>query len=162
MRKIPVAVHLVFLLGVSATPVAAKFPSMPKELQGIWMDDNGEGRAQCSAYKAEKGTEAARNYLVGSEVISRKMLHSYSEYGEGNFYRPDQIKSVGKKSWTVKATLGLDQPPGDENQADAEMKLSLKNGKLTSRFVAIGGKASDETASVYFRCADVPAGMYGG
>lgn len=162
MRKIPAAVHLAFLFGFLATPAIAKFPSMPKELQGIWMDDNGEGRAQCSAYKAAKRTENAGNFLVGSEVISRKMLHSYSEYGEGNFYRIYQIKSVGKKSWAIKASLGIDQPPGDEDQMDTEMKLSLKNGKLTSRFVTIGGKASDETASVYFRCANVPAGMYGG
>jgi len=166
MRKIPTALHLALLLGVASTPAAAKFPSMPKELLGVWFPDNAEGRNSCAAYTAAfqtGGLEAARDHLVGAEVISRKVIHSYAEYGEGNFYQPTSIRNRGKKAWALKTRVGFDQMPGGEHTGSAEFKLSLRGEKLGWLNISYDGKPSDRTEEVALRrCADAPAKLYGG
>jgi hypothetical protein len=166
MRKIPAAVRLAFLVGILATPAAAKFPSMPKALQGIWFADNVDGRASCATYTAalkSGGLDAARNHLVGAEVISRKIVHSYAEYGEGNFYQPTSIRNRGKKAWTLKTRVGFDQMPGGEHTGSAEFKLSLRGEKLGWLNISYDGKPSDRTEELALRrCADAPAKLYGG
>lgn len=156
---------LVAACALVAAPAIAKYPSLPKELQGVWFADDAEGRVQCAAYNAgleAGGLDAARNHLVGAEVISRKVVHSYAEYGEGNFYQPTSVRSAGKQSWTLKTRVGFDQMPGGEHTGSAEFKLSLRSGKLVWLNLTFDGEPSDRTEEIVLRrCANVPAKLYG-
>jgi hypothetical protein len=148
-----------------ASPAAAKYPSVPKELHGVWMNDDAAGQAQCRDYTAAlgKGLDAARNYLVGAEVITRKIVHSYSEYGEGNFYQPTAIRSIGKQEWRLKTRVGFDQMPGGEHTGSAEFRLALRSGKLNWVNVSFDGEPSASQDSIaLFRCAPIPAELYAG
>jgi hypothetical protein len=147
-----------------AAPAAAKYPSMPKPLLGIWMTDDAKGRAQCDAYQAAlgKGLETAQNHLVGAEVISRKVVHSYAEYGEGNFYQPTSLRSIGKQAWQLKTRVGFDAMPGGEHTGSAEFTLTLRAGKLVWVNLTYDGKPVDRKDEILLsRCADVPAELYG-
>lgn len=165
MRAISLTYTALSLCLVVAAPAAAKFSSLPKVLQGVWMADDAVGRAQCDAYQAVlgQGLETARNHLVGAEVISRKIVHSYAEYGEGNFYQPTEIRNAGQKSWTLKTRVGFDQMPGGDHIGSAEFKLSLRAGKLVWENISYDGEAvSNREEILLFRCASVPAKLYGG
>jgi hypothetical protein len=146
-----------------AGPVAAKTaPTMPIQVRGIWMTDNAEGRSQCQRYlkavRTDNG-EASPN-LVGSEVISAKGLHSYAEYGEGNFYAPTRITILGRQTWRVNTALGIDGPPEPKESGRAVFTLSIIGGKLAFRMESVNNKpVSGKTKRQYFRCADVPKGL---
>ena len=164
MRAISLIFPALPLCLMFAAPVAAKFPSLPKDLQGVWMTDDAAGRAQCDSFKTAlgQGLEPALNHLVGAEIVSRKVVHSYAEYGEGNFYQPTAIRSAGKQSWTLKTRVGFDQMPGGEHDGSAEFKLTLRAGKLVWVNLTYDGKAASRQEEILLsRCASVPAKLYG-
>ncbi|MBN8500063.1 MAG: hypothetical protein J0M19_02800 [Sphingomonadales bacterium] len=155
------------LIGLAlASPALAKpNPAMPPQVRGIWMDDNAQGRRQCQSYLAamRKDGGDASGPLVGAEVITARSLHSYAEYGEGNFYEPRRIAALGKQKWRVDAALGLDGMPEDGEAGRATFTLSIEGGKLLVRMESINAKpASGSAVQRYFRCAAVPPGMYAG
>lgn len=144
---------------------SAPAPQMPAQMRGIWMVANAAGKDQCNAYLAElrRPRSDARSKLVGSEVISARGLHSYAEYGEGNFYWAERIVALGKGKWRVHALLGLDGPPEPGAAGKAVLVFNLEGAKLAYRIESIGGAASQgQSARRYFRCAAVPAGFYAG
>lgn len=157
-----VAAALIFSL--LATPViAGKLPSLPASIQGIWLSDDAEGRAQCKSFLAAMSAdnEDAYDKLVGALVIGDTVLHAYAEYGEGDFYQPKRIKKLGKKGWRISAAVGIDGSPEGENIGTSEFDLSLDAGKLQWDMVSFNRKPVDSwDEHVYFRCADVPVGMY--
>ncbi len=164
MRAISPVLVLLSTAMIFAAPAAAKYPSMPKPLLGIWVTDDAKGRTQCEAYQVAlgQGLDVARDQLVGAEIISRKLVHSYAEYGEGNFYQPTAIRSDSKQSWTLKTRVGFDQVPGGEHTGSAEFSLSLRAGKLVWVNLSYDGKPVDRNEEITLsRCADVPANLYG-
>lgn len=164
MRAISPLLVMLSTAAILAAPAAAKYPSMPKPLLGIWMTDDAKGRTQCEAYQAAlgKGLDVASEQLVGAEIISRKLVHSYAEYGEGNFYQPTSLRSTGKQAWRLKTRVGFDQTPGGEHTGSAEFTLSLRAGKLVWVNLSYDGKPVDRREEITFsRCADVPAKLYG-
>ena len=138
--------------------------TVPVLLRGIWMQDNGAGHSQCRDYLSavRKKDETARNHLVGAEVIGARGLHSYAEYGEGNFYRPLRVTALGKQSWRIKTLVGFDGPPEANSGGRATLALSVMAGKLRLKVETINGRPGNGSDNKrYFRCSSVPAGMYG-
>ncbi|MBK7163653.1 MAG: hypothetical protein IPH79_14755 [Sphingomonadales bacterium] len=164
MRNVARFITTALLFGLIAGPVAAaKISLLPNAVQGIWMTDHGEGRAQCKAYLAamQADNEDAYRQLVGAEVISANMLHSYAEYGEGNFYQPKRIEKLGKQVWRITSAVGIDGSPEGQDSGTAKFKLSLIRGKLKWDMESFDGKPVDSwDAHLYFRCSAVPNGMY--
>jgi hypothetical protein len=149
-----------------AGPVLAKTaPTMPAQLRGIWMTDNAAGRTQCRDYldplRAKQGQAA--QVLVGSLVITSQWLHGYAEYGEGNFYAPRRVTTLGQQRWRIDSALGIDGPPKASTRNSAVFTLSLVKGTLNVRLDSVNGEPGPTNAQErYFRCAAVPSGMYAG
>jgi hypothetical protein len=164
MRKAARFTAAFAIIGVLAGPIAAaRISLLPNAVQGIWMKDDSEGHGQCKAYMAamQADSEDAHAQLVGAEVISANMLHSYAEYGEGNFYQPKRIEKLGKQTWRITAAVGIDGSPEGQDSGTAKFKLSLVRGKLKWDMESFDGKPVDSwDAHLYFRCSAVPTGMY--
>ncbi|RDV06013.1 hypothetical protein DXH95_00735 [Sphingorhabdus pulchriflava] len=164
MRNVERLTAAILMFGSLAGPLAAaRISLLPNAVQGIWMTDDGEGRAQCKAYLAamQADNEDAYMQLVGAEVISANMLHSYAEYGEGNFYQPKRIEKLGKQVWRITAAVGIDGSPEGQDSGTAKFKLSLIRSKLKWDMESFDGKPVDSwDAHLYFRCTAVPTGMY--
>lgn len=95
--------------------------------------------------------------MVGSMVITPRLIHEYSEYGEGNFNVVREIASLGDGSWRVKVQVGIDSMPADDAGIEVEAHLlELKQERLSwERY-----KADEENPSSYFRCGDVRTDLY--
>lgn len=155
----------VLLALVAAPAYAGGEPvTFPPALQGIWMTADEEGRAQCERYLAARAgddDEHTYNQLVGAEVVSPAMLHSYSEYGEGNFYQPTRIVATGAQQWRVTADLGIDTWPDGDLAGIAELAVALDGDTLRWSLTSIDGEPVEmQVQDRYFRCAEVPADMY--
>jgi hypothetical protein len=135
--------------GVKAAKVV-----MPKKLRGIWSDNNADGKSQCERYRlaTRRGRtdedDELSNSLVGSLVITRHMIHAYSDYGEGNFYAIKQVSRMQGDKWNVTAQLGIDFLPYDEVAEDmVALELHLSSGLLYWK--------DEDVSSRYFRCSDL-------
>jgi hypothetical protein len=96
--------------------------------------DDANAAPLCKTYLALKSNadgDARINALVGSVVISRKQIHSVSEYGEGNFYALQSIAATGKGKWKAKTALTLDGDGDDRLASAVPMTFALKGARLT-------------------------------
>ena len=120
----------------ASVQISAKSVShtMPQMVQGVWFPDDAAAAPSCKAYlvlKPNADGDARINALVGSVVISRKQIHSVSEYGEGNFYALRSIAATGKGKWKAKTALTLDGDGDDRLASAVPMTFALKGARLT-------------------------------
>ncbi|MCF7221616.1 hypothetical protein [Marilutibacter chinensis] len=95
--------------------------------------------------------------MVGSIVITPRLIHEYSEYGEGNFNAVREIASLGDGSWRVEVQVGIDSIPADDTGIEVEAYLlELQQERLSWEPY----KAAEERTSSYFRCGDVRTDLY--
>jgi hypothetical protein len=167
MRLLKRAAALTIMAGVSVSVpayAASKVISYPMAIQGIWMSDDAAGKSQCREYLAafKENPDEASNFLVGAEIVSGNMWHSYSEYGEGNFYSLRALTKTGKQSWRASAGLGLDTLVAAPDSAPVIVTMRIEKRKLIALIEGTVGNASENgKASTYFRCRNVPRSLYG-
>ncbi len=118
------AVHV-----TAAAPVA-----MPVPLHGVWFPTGATFKADCTAYLVARPKTRGGDFfekLVGAVLITPNQIHDVAEYGEGNFYRPVEVKALGRAKWQVKTALTLDVGPSqDEPGVPATLTISLKGKTL--------------------------------
>ncbi|MEP6907601.1 MAG: hypothetical protein ABI858_06420 [Pseudoxanthomonas sp.] len=105
--RFPVLIVLVSLLHcvcAGAHPHGDEGPSaysmLPNELTGVWHRDDEGGRENCRSYRDAKPNNELiddQHYLIGSLIITRNLVHAYSEYGEGNFYAVKRVRKTGSR-----------------------------------------------------------------
>ena len=132
--------------------------TVPDPLGGVWYIDDAVGRASCQQYLTTDAATIERtgqDPLIGAVVISRKIVHRYSEYGEGNFFVVSKASNDGEGAWTLRGQVFVDSLPGEgERGAEFSERFELsKNGVAFSSSEAI-----DQT---FFRCGSVRADLYG-
>jgi hypothetical protein len=95
--------------------------------------------------------------LLGGLIITKHLVHSYAEYGEGNFYAIKRVVDLGNRSWEVDALIGIDALPS-EGDAEGTFRFAVDSGLLSMNRlnVAEGGAY----ASGLFRCGEVLDGLY--
>jgi hypothetical protein len=158
------ATMMVGSLAVSTAAAKGSKLAYPVQLQGIWYNDDAEGKAQCRDYrksnKNDDDDEVSR-YLVGAMVISGSMMHDYSEYGEGNFYGLRRLEKTGRDSWRVGVAYGIDTVPEESQTEDDTLIVKLARGKLTVRTLPhmLNLKDSWQLNYKLARCADLPEGF---
>lgn len=134
---------------------------LPTMLLGIWFRDDAEGRTKCDRYRSlpesiEKSDEAWIS-MIGSIVITPRLIHEYAEYGEGNFYSVRDVESLSDRSWQVEASGGIDSMPDEDIPAELEThQLELEQGRLR---LDMHQSRADHT-STYFRCGSVRNDLY--
>jgi hypothetical protein len=141
--------------------------SYPPETMGVWFVDNPEGRQQCRDYKkilktSKSDWDVISGHLVDSTVISPRLIHEYSEYGEGNFYLAySPATRTGRQSWRMAAWLGIDAIADGPDAKPVDVTMKLKDGRLHLRYQdQHSDNANSGAHSALRRCADVPEGMY--
>jgi hypothetical protein len=136
--------------------------SYPNVVQGVWMSDDEPGRAQCRQYlEAYSRDKTTSDFLVGAEVITKKIWHSYAEYGEGNFYFPKSLRHISRNRWRASATIGIDTMVEIGEEQTSTFRFYLSAGKLIWVVETVAGKPVDSwDEHRYFRCAGVPSGFY--
>lgn len=136
--------------------------TLPSSLFGIWYANNADGKRSCTAYrkiKSSNDSDAVSASLVGSLVITDKLVHAYSEYGEGNFYGVKKVTKAGSYGWKVDALVYIDTMPSEDGyDSGAEtLNLVVKSGVL---IVTFEGWKDERNSQGYFRCSEVMDGMY--
>lgn len=133
-----------------AAPLAAQSRpvALPAAAHGVWYRDDAAGHAQCGRYRALPAavgeTDDGWMSLVGSVVITPRLVHEYSEYGEGDFHAVREIERVGEGSWRVRVEVGVDSIPADDADTGAEAYLlELQQDRLGWRpYEATEGRSS--------------------
>jgi hypothetical protein len=150
-------------LAVSTAAARGSKLAYPVQLQGIWYNDDAEGKAQCRDYrKSNKADDdEVSRYLVGAMVISGSMMHGYSDYGEGNFYGLRRLEKTGRDSWRVGVAYGIDTVPEDAQTEDDTLIVKLARARLTVRTLPHPLNLKDSWQLNYklARCADLPKGF---
>lgn len=92
--------------------------AIPERLIGVWSDNDANGKLQCDQYKLmikhRRNDDELSNSLVGSLLITRHLIHAYSEYGEGNFYAVKKISQIGRSKWLITSQVSVDTLPSEE------------------------------------------------
>jgi hypothetical protein len=149
---------------VSAAWASDTKPRFPRTLQGIWYDDDRAGHVQCQGYKkAEQANDhAVSGLLVGAVLINDSIMHSYSEYGEGNFYELRRLKKTDRNIWIAGVAIGIDTLPKATQGEDDILTLQLTKATLTVKTKSDFRDLKDSWSLDYKlrRCADVPVGFY--
>ncbi|WP_434032049.1 hypothetical protein [[Pseudomonas] boreopolis] len=151
------AVSLAFAAIILSANAASQSDAMPEVLTGIWSDNDADGRWQCSLWRKDPvARDNGHDPLVGAVVITRELIHSYAEYGEGNFYRVERVDATGAGSWRVHSSLYIDTLPseaptssGDDAPLQVTDTMTLAEGELV-------WTASGADARTLFRCGDLP------
>ena len=95
--------------------------------------------------------------MIGSIVITPRLIHEYSEYGEGNFNALREIASLGDGVWQVEVLVGIDFIPTDDDDSGTDAYLlELRQERLRWE----PRRANRECSWDYFRCGDVRADLY--
>jgi hypothetical protein len=141
----------------TSKPESERAAAVPNPLRGVWHQDSAEGRASCRTYLAVDAANIERtgqDPMVGALVISRRVVHVYSEYGEGNFFLIVNADQEKEGVWTLSAQLFLDSFPAEgEHGDDVSERFELsKHGALLS---------SVASGKTFFRCGDVRSDLYG-
>ena len=160
--KMPTILTSLTLLVVLSAPAIAtgQSASFPKPVQGIWMEDNAEGAAQCKKFRAAS-LERRFETLAGAEIIGAKMWHSNSEYGEGNFYSLRALTKVGANSWRASTGLEMDAMKASPDSYPVTIFKRLEKQKLIARVQPIGGNAVESEPEItYFKCRNLPRDLY--
>jgi hypothetical protein len=140
-----------------SSPLSPSSGLVPDLLRGVWYPDDAEARAACKTYLSTDAATIERtghDPLVGAVVVTRTMVHWYSEYGEGNFFRIDAATKTDDGAWALSGQVFMDALPdaGERGAEHAErFKLSGK-GRAVS-FVDAEGQS-------FFRCGDVRSDLY--
>lgn len=130
---------------------------MPAELIGIWSNDDEEGRAQCADYRKDPfARDDGYDPLVGAVVIRKGLIHSYSEYGEGNFYKVEQVSPSGAKRWRIRSRLYLDTRPPDRPVRSGDDESTPVTDTLTLEGATLSWEAPEEETRTLFRCGGLP------
>lgn len=132
--------------------------TIPDPLGGVWYIDDAVGRSSCRKYLTTDAATIERtgqDPLIGAVVISRKIVHRYSEYGEGDFFVVSKASRDGEDAWTLRGQVFIDSLPGEGERGDefSERFELLKNGTAFS--------SSETEDQVFFRCGSVLADLYG-
>lgn len=131
---------------------APALPSLPEALLGVWYPDDKKGASKCGQYRAlsdvPQGSDDVTVALVGSLVVTPRLIHAYSEYGEGDFHVVERVEPEGRDAWRITASVGIDAMP-DDASADVRVlsRLSVHAGKLQWR-----SPADRARSSTYVRC----------
>jgi hypothetical protein len=141
-----------------AAPESEHPTTVPYPLGGVWYIDDADGRASCRQYLITDAATIERtgqDPLVGAVVISRQIVHRYSEYGEGDFFVVSKASKDGENAWTLSGQVFVDSLPGEgELGAESSERLQLsKNGAALS--------SSEAAGQIFFRCGSVRADLYG-
>ena len=146
-------------LATLALPAAAmaQQAQMPVELIGVWSNDDEEGRAQCADYRKDPvARDDGYDPLVGAVIIRKGLIHSYSEYGEGNFYKVERVSPAGAKSWRIRSRLYLDTRPPEGPARSGEDNSTPVTDTLTLKGATLSWEAPEEEARTLFRCGNLP------
>ncbi len=159
------AIALSIIAGLALpTHAAGREISYPTAVQGIWMSDDAAGQVQCREYlaAAKANPDKASNFLVGAEIVSGNIWHSYSEYGEGDFYALRALTKTGKQSWRASTGLGMDTSEVSADSASVIITMRIEKRKLIS-LIEVGGANALEgsKATTHFRCGNVPRSLRG-
>ncbi len=164
-RVVLLASFLLFCGGVSAHDKDARAQvssSMPDALIGVWHRNNEEGREACEAYKkieSASDIDERTSGLVGGLMITRHLMHAYSDYGEGDFHVTKRVVELGNQNWEVDALIGTDSMPNEGADAYQEtIRFAVASGLLTMNEADSAGGITH--ASRFFRCGEVLDGMY--
>ena len=141
-----------------AAPAPEHPTTVPSPLEGVWYIDDADGRASCRKYLITDAAAIERtgqDPLVGAVVISRQMVHRYSEYGEGDFFVVSKASKNGENAWTLSGQVFVDSLPGEgEHAAESSERFELSNsGAFMSSSEAAGQRL--------FRCGSVRSDLYG-
>ena len=146
---------------VNASSAAALSVNVyPRDLQGIWFSDERDGRTQCRAYLTafKSNDDSAFDLLVGSEVISGDLWHSFAEYGEGNYYKLRQLKKIGAQIWQVEADVGIDSYPDPQESRRAQFEVKIAKRRLLWTENSLDYRSElKRKARRFFLCSSVPA-----
>lgn len=137
-------------------------PAMPDALIGVWHSNDRDGRLDCEAYRkiesANSITEETGG-LIGGLMITSHLVHAYSDYGEGDFYVVKRVVELDGQQWEVDALVGTDSMPsaGSDDLKDT-FRFAVVSGLLS--MTEVGVVDGIAPASNFFRCGNVPDGMY--
>lgn len=133
----------------------AQRAQMPGDLTGVWSDNNEHGKTQCTAWR-KNPRERADGYdpLVGAVIIRKGLIHSYSEYGEGNFYKVTQVTPAGSQRWRVRSQLYIDTMPSDDPPAPGEEAPLQVTDTMTLKAGTLTWESDDGDPRILFRCGD--------
>lgn len=137
-------------------------PAMPDALLGVWHSNNHSGRLSCEAYKKIGSASAITEEtggLVGSLMITRHLVHAYSDYGEGDFYVIKRVVQLGDQQWKVDALVGTDSIPSDGvDDFKGTFRFAIASGVLS--MTEVGEAEPAWPATAFFKCGKVLDGMY--
>ena len=132
---------------------------MPKSLLGVWHEDTQHGRDQCERYRRldidQQPADEASDPLVGALVITDRIVHAYSEYGEGNFFSIQNVQQLSAGQWRVQSRVYIDTMPfeGEPGTESVDLFL-LHGGKLRWTEEGRGGRTQSESP-FFLRCGPV-------
>jgi hypothetical protein len=159
LRRMLLLLAFLFLNCVALGNAAGKpRPTFPSAVQGIWHDDDDEGRKACKAFLAalKVNDDGLRSSLVGSHIVMPESWHSYAKDGGGDFYTPERVAKIDRQSWRIFAKFGPDEPYIQR----ATFRAILERGKLTWMMDTIDGITLDSwDEHRYFRCSPIPKGF---
>lgn len=140
-----------------SSPLSPSSALVPESLRGVWYADDAEARAACKTYLSTDAATIERtghDPLVGAVVVTRTMVHWYSEYGEGNFFRIDAATKTDDGAWALSGQVFMDALPdaGERGTEHAERFRLSGQGRAVS-FVDAEGQS-------FFRCGDVRSDLY--
>jgi hypothetical protein len=161
LKAVIAAILCLFVTATAAQSRAVLPQFFPPAIRGLWVADNAEGKSQCRAYKNADNAndDEMSRHLVGATIVSSRVVHDYSEYGEGNFFLLlGYERQTGRQSWRVKTALGIDHVPEENISQIVVLTLALSRGKLIIQREF--GNAPHQAAERMVRCAKVPADMY--
>lgn len=144
---------LVFVFTATRAQAGGQYPDA---VQGVWMADDADGRAQCERYRAVAGVEGDDriNQLVGAEVVSPQAWHSFAEYGEGNFYFIRDTAKIGPQAWRFTAAVGIDTAVDDGDLSQATFRARIEGRQMIWVFESFDGTPVDSwDEQRLFRCA---------
>ncbi len=143
-RPLAISGSIASLSVVIAAPLHAQVPPpplVPRALHGVWVMNS----AQCAQYLAARRRsdgEAQTNALIGAVIISARLIHAASEYGEGNFYEPTQVVQRSAGRWQMSGRVGIDTIPvrGDDSPSFV-LDLRMAAGRLL--FTEVEGRPAE-------------------
>ncbi|MEG3791426.1 hypothetical protein V1318_14960 [Lysobacter sp. CCNWLW3] len=130
---------------------------VPDALRGVWYADDAEGQAACRTYLSIDAATVERtgsDPLVGAVVVTRQMVHRYSEYGEGNFFRIGRARKDPGGAWVLSGQMFIDVFPGN----DAEGIDHVERFELTQNGRSFS--SSDAAGRSFFKCGEVRSDLY--
>jgi hypothetical protein len=170
LQRLTFAMTLVVPLGCAAGAQSAPAPreaasnaatqdqaTVPLALRGTWYPDDVQGRAKCESYLRTDAMTIERtgsDPLVGAVVATPRMIHRYSEYGEGDFFRVDRADKQSDGAWMLSGQVFVDSRPDDGMRGlEHAERFEMDADRLSF-------SSSDRPNQRFFRCGDVRGDLY--